>query len=373
MRNTFPKKDLNITGNNMKKRIMIMLIFAIVASTVGCAKKADEVSNSVVEGTSEIAATSNASDESNLLFTAEEKSDLIASQEKADVLNHMKSPKSREEVNIDAESIALYDAFLADEAKATFFKNGDYSELFYLSGFLENGENYTLSEIVDRGISNIRDRDHQNWIFDGSTDSYIDCGLDGNIEMIVNLQFESYFTTYMVIKNVAGNLKICFAGSTNGRHYTDIEYNGVVSSDIYYGREHHIGDYAYIDAEGNYNSWYETDDRLYFDDNKKDNTLYCNNDSNEPQIIKGAEELCLCSIKFDNEQKYALIYLADSAGNDIEDVSINGVNPYDEARKILIKENDYTIISSEDATTIIENRRREIGLMDGIYSYDEVP
>lgn len=38
----------------------------------------------------------------------EENSDLAASQEETDVIDHTKSPKSREEVNIDAESAALY-------------------------------------------------------------------------------------------------------------------------------------------------------------------------------------------------------------------------------------------------------------------------
>ena len=54
----------------------------------------------------------------------EENSDLAASQEETDVIDHTKSPKSREEVNIDAESAALYDKFLADEVKATFYKKG---------------------------------------------------------------------------------------------------------------------------------------------------------------------------------------------------------------------------------------------------------
>ena len=66
---------------NIKKFLKITLIFAVVASTVGCAKKADKVSNSVVEGASEITATNSASDESNLLVSAEESSDDVTGRE----------------------------------------------------------------------------------------------------------------------------------------------------------------------------------------------------------------------------------------------------------------------------------------------------
>ncbi len=85
--------------------------------------------------------------------------------------------------------------------KATFYKNGDHSDFYYLSDFLEDGEKYTLSEIIDGEISYKRDRNQENWKFDYFTDSYIDCGLDG-----------------------------------------DIEYNGVVYSDAYFGCELHTGD-----------------------------------------------------------------------------------------------------------------------------------
>lgn len=88
----------------------------------------------------------------------EENSDLAASQEETDVIDHTKSPKCREEVNIDAESAALYDKFLADEVKATFYKKGDNSDLYFLSAFLKDGENYTLSEIIDGEISYRRDK-----------------------------------------------------------------------------------------------------------------------------------------------------------------------------------------------------------------------
>ena len=112
----------------------------------------------------------------------EENSDLAASQEETDVIDHTKSPKSREEVNIDK--------FLADEVKATFYKKGDNSDLYFLSAFLKDGENYTLSEIIDGEISYRRDKYQENLKFDVFKDSYIDCGLDGDIEMVVEIFFE---------------------------------------------------------------------------------------------------------------------------------------------------------------------------------------
>lgn len=354
--------------DSMKKSLLVTVIITVVTGSAGCAGKADAVSNSAFLGTSEITETDNASDESNLWVSAKENNDLATSQEKMDVIKNMKRPKSRAEVNIDDESAALYDKFLADEAKATFYKNGDHSDFYYLSDFLEDGEKYTLSEIIDGEISYKRDRNQENWKFDYFTDSYIDCGLDGDIEILVELYFEeSYFPLYMIIKNVAGNLKICFIGYSNGRQSTNIEYNGVVYSDAYFGCELHTGDYSYIDAEGKYNSWYKTEDSCYFGGEKGDSLYHFYNVN--PNILEGVEELCLCVIKFDNEQEYSLFFLADSDGKDIEDNPINGINPHDEIRKLLIKEG-YTIISTDEATTLIDNRRREIGLTDEIYCYE---
>ena len=299
----------------------------------------------------------------------EENSDLAASQEETDVIDHTKSPKSREEVNIDAESAALYDKFLADEVKTTFYKKGDNSDLYFLSAFLKDGENYTLSEIIDGEISYRRDKYQENLKFDVFKDSYIDCGLDGDIEMVVEIYFEeSLFPLYMIIKNVAGSLKVCFAGSNSGRKGTDIEYNGVVSEYLSFGRESNIENYAYIDAKGDYNSWYENENHRYFGGDEGDTLYDCFNvDSN---IFRGVEELRVSFIRFDNEQEYAQFFLLDDYdGEEIDDVPINGVNPYDEARKILT-EKGYPIISSEEATTLIDNRRREIGLTDEIYSYE---
>lgn len=188
--------------------------------------------------------------------------------------------------------------------------------------------------------------------------------------MVVEISFfeESLYPLYMIIKNVAGSLKVCFAGSNSGRKGTDIEYNGVVSEYLSFGRESNIENYAYIDAKGDYNSWYENENHRYFGGDEGDTLYDCFNvDSN---IFRGVEELRVSFIRFDNEQEYAQFFLLDDYdGEEIDDVPINGVNPYDEARKILT-EKGYPIISSEEATTLIDDRRREIGLTDEIYSYE---
>ena len=202
----------------------------------------------------------------------------------------------------------------------------------------------------------------------GSDVSYIDCGLDGSIEMIVYINLETEFIPTMVIKNVDGNLKICYAYDSWSRSNTEVYYNGVVSSYGSSGADLHGGYTGFIDAAGDYHFWYgETEE--CFGNRDEDNTLVYY--YNEDHIIEGADMLFLESITFDNEEFYYYFYLTDSDYNDVEDASVNGVNPYDTVSDILTEEQGLSLISSTEAQIMIENRRLEIGLSDEVYSYGD--
>ena len=111
---------------NIKKFLKITLIFAFVASTVGCAKKADKVSNSVVEGASEITATNSASDESDLLISAEDNNDDVTGRE-------------------------LFKKFLANEEPVVFdLDNFVWNVPYSFDYGKENKRDYLFSEIIQR-------------------------------------------------------------------------------------------------------------------------------------------------------------------------------------------------------------------------------
>ena len=110
---------------NIKKFLKITLIFAVVASTVGCAKKADKVSNRVVEGASEITATNSASDESNLLVSAEENSDAVTGRELFE-----KFLANEETVIVESDRLWVEDMYADDQPFAN-DKNYLFSELIH--------------------------------------------------------------------------------------------------------------------------------------------------------------------------------------------------------------------------------------------------
>lgn len=110
---------------NIKKFLKITLIFAVVTSTVGCAKKADDVSNSVIESTSEIAATSNASDKGNLLVTAEESSDDVTGRELFE-----KFLSNEESVIVESDRLWVEEKYADDQPFAN-DKNYLFSELIH--------------------------------------------------------------------------------------------------------------------------------------------------------------------------------------------------------------------------------------------------
>ena len=110
---------------NIKKFLKITLIFAVVASTVGCAKKADKVSNSVVEGASEITATNSASDESNLLVSVEENSDAVTGRELFE-----KFLSNEESVIVESDRLWVEEMYADDQPFAN-DKNYLFSELIH--------------------------------------------------------------------------------------------------------------------------------------------------------------------------------------------------------------------------------------------------
>ena len=263
--------------------------------------------------------------------------------------------KSEEEVNIDDESAALYNAFLQGSAKATFDSKGDRGEYIIFSDFLNAGEDYTLTDIISRMTG-----DNQycsGWTCKECVGSYIDCGLDGNIEKLVELELDGgtdYFHLCMVVKNFDDKLKICYDADSWSRCSTKVSYNGQVSSSGAGGATKHGGEDGYIDSLGNYNFWYEQQvDSEFF--------------------IEGADEganyLYLEWDDLGDGNKYCCFGFSDCIDfENFEDNPNDPNNPYSIAREILKKNYGYIVVSQEEIDKMIEEKRLEIGLTDEIYN-----
>ena len=358
-------------------RKICVLLAAGMLVTGGCGKESQEPATEAVSV--EESAPAEASTVEEALAPSEaasEASSEEAPQEKSEentnkTLNYLEyiSGRSKDKVEIDDESAALYAGFLSGEEKAVFSKDGDTGQYVEFSAFLEDGKSYSLNEIVEAMTA--EGQYGERWEYKECSDSYLDCGLDGNIEMLVTLYFNDEFEPSMVIKNVDGALKICFTGDSWSRCRTDVYYSGEVCSYGSGGATVHGGTYGFIDATGKYNFWY-SDMEESFGDRDEDNKLTYYYDREEHEI-EGADILFLESISFeendDGHYDYYYFFLTDSDYNNIEDDPDDPANPYVSVKDILVKEQGLNLITSKEADDMIAEKRRNIGLTDEIYGY----
>ena len=162
-----------------------------------------------------------------------------------------------EQVSESGSESSLYDDFKAGNAKAKYTGAGDRTSYLETSLCLEKGKSYTMDEIVSA--------------LEGSTDykkasdttyTMIDCGSDGIPEMLTETFFDPEFTLYMIIKDINGELVICFDQDAWSRSEVQVEADGKISSGGSGGAAIHIVDYAFVDAKGDYKFFYGCEETL---------------------------------------------------------------------------------------------------------------
>jgi hypothetical protein len=274
--------------------------------------------------------------------------------------------------DIDEESKKLYEDFFDGSEKAEFDQSGDRGEYVVLSDVLTDGKSYTLDEIKE--LLTAEDQYGDGWEVNNTYRSTIDCGLDGDIEMLVNLDFDSEFSLDMVIKNVDGSLVICFAADSWSRSETSIRYNGEVSSYGSGGAASHGGESGFINAEGKYVLWYyEWEEGLEAgSDGTVSMNYYKEDGSYETVTVEIPENTYLYQerIAFSDadSDEYYYFYLLDEDYNEIPEDTSDPDNPYELIRKAH-EEAGIKVITPDESDELIEERRLEIGLTDDIYDF----
>ncbi len=156
---------------------------------------------------------------------------------------------SEESAPVDA--MALYDAFLNGKATAGYRSFGEtYDCGSSLSDLVSHWADYELTTSID--IENC-----VKFI-------YMDCGMDGNKELMLQINFERLYeegSNYYVIKEFDGKLYITYSIETWSRHFVEIAEDGEV--DIYFSNGSHDHGFAkgVLDADGDYQQLYYCDKR----------------------------------------------------------------------------------------------------------------
>lgn len=274
--------------------------------------------------------------------------------------------------DIDEKSKKLYEDFFDGSEKATFDQSGDCGQYVALSDVLTDGKSYTLDEIKELLTS--EDQYGDGWEVENINRSTIDCGLDGDIEMLVNIDFDSEFSLDMVIKNIDGSLVICFAADSWSRSETNLLYNGVTYSYGSGGASSHGGENGFIDADGKYVLWYyEWEEGLEAgSDGTVSMNYYKEDGSYDTVTVEIPENTYLYQerIAFSDadSDEYYYFYLLDEDYNEIPDDACDPDNPYDVIRKAH-EEAGIKVITPDESDELIEERRLEIGLTDDIFDY----
>lgn len=150
----------------------------------------------------------------------------------------------------NAEQADLYAEFKAGTAKVRFTGSGERSSYLDLSSCLEIGEAYTVDELIAaiETVDPYLNTDLNGYI----TYQDIDCGSDGIPELLMMASFGDEFSVNIVIKEINGELVMCYDQDSWSRCYTEVSENGVIKTSGSSGASVHDYQEAIIDADGNY-------------------------------------------------------------------------------------------------------------------------
>ena len=133
------------------------------------------------------------------------------------------------------------------------------------------------------------DSEEKEWFAEGNcVEEYVDLGLDGSYELKLELgTLISYMT--MVVKNVDGELKICFVGDSWEQSVTNVWYAGDVTIFNILDSIEHSGEMGFLDGDGAYYLWYEWHEQFNY--MLEDDALIYNNQCIATDIEMYVEEI----------------------------------------------------------------------------------
>ncbi|SFO08702.1 hypothetical protein SAMN05216351_10380 [Pseudobutyrivibrio sp. JW11] len=210
-----------------RKKYMAIVMMVLVASTmVGCNENASEnVSESIVENAAE--------------YTGEDATE--------------QSTDSTEDNIADS----VYADVESGNAKVEYTGKGDSTVYLELSQVLTESESYTIDEICE-ALNQIEDFQNEVDI----TYSIIDCGSDGESELLVEAQLSAMYSLDMIIKKVDDKYVICYARDNSDRATEKINEDGTIER--YFSSAYNIHDteYSFVDAAGEYKFYYGVTETL---------------------------------------------------------------------------------------------------------------
>ena len=153
-----------------------------------------------------------------------------------------------------------YEAFMSGSAKAKYRGTGDRTSYLETSVALQKGKSYTMDEIVE-ALENLNE--YVPFKLSSEVRYFrIDCGSDGNEEMLVEAMFDPEYTLYMVIKEIDGELAICYTQDGWSRSDVVVHDDGTIDGSGSGGANVFITDKAFVNADGEYRFFYGCEETM---------------------------------------------------------------------------------------------------------------
>ncbi|MCR4901811.1 MAG: hypothetical protein K6A23_03055 [Butyrivibrio sp.] len=334
-----------------KVNAMAALFMSAVFIT-GCADGADNSTGNVeVIGTDEIA-------DKDAVLNENSSSDSEEGQEESSESDSESSLQNMDPQEL-ADSVLTgndkYDGFLAGTEKVNYRATGDVGEYLTLADYLEVGESYSLSEI-EQAIAN-----NDFMVLTDPTVTTIDCGGDGEKELLIQLHFEreDYYDLTMIIKEINDELVLCYCQDSWSRCSVTVDGNGIITTSGSGGATVQSYDIAFVDGNGDYNFFYG------MEDTGEPETYYVI-DKGEAKEISfvdiDTDYFMVTSYWFDkdynNRTYYYTYYLLDENYADITtDADFEASNPYNQ----LFTDAGVTVYTHDEIAQMISERAAEIG------------
>ena len=152
-------------------------------------------------------------------------------------------------------SLQLYEDFMKGNTTATYHMGTDHASYLTMPASVADGTKLTLTDLLDQIINSC---DMPLTMPESMTTNTIDCGMDGMEEYLITIPLEGpeIFTLFVVLKDMDGELQICYTTDQWSRNEVIIDKNGLITTSGSGGAAIHITTYAYLDAEGEYHFHY---------------------------------------------------------------------------------------------------------------------
>ncbi len=234
----------------MKKSVITGLVCALVIAVAGCGNGDVQGSEAGVATEPIGEAGANTADAS---VNTEQQSGNAQSEAKSE-------DKAESQSGNNSAASDLYEDFKQGKVGVKYRGTGDRTSYLDTTAALIVDESFTIDEIVNAIEERNADMDLK--LSSDVEYSMIDCGSDGVQELLAQAHFGDEFTLNMIIKEIGGELVMCWDQDSWSRSYVDVKSNGVIEGGGSSGAAVHGTEYAYVDGNGDYKFYYGCEETL---------------------------------------------------------------------------------------------------------------